>query len=169
MTSVRFDLVPDRSQVWVEGSSSIHPIHATATGLTGWVELSFGPDGLAATPAVTGEVRIEVERLRSGNPLVDAETRRRIDARRFPEIIGRVTSSARAGADQLALAGEISFRGETQPVEGDLFVGRHGDELRLAGEQTMDVRQWGLQPPRIGLVKVHPQIEVRLQAVALPA
>lgn len=169
MPTVRYDLVPDRSQVWIEGSSSIHPIHATATGLTGWVELAMEGDGVGATPKVTGGIRVEVDRLRSGNALVDAETRRRIDAGRHPEITGTVTGSTRLAADQLGLTGEITFRGETRPVRGELFVGMADGELRLAGEQQMDVRDWGLQPPRIGLVRVHPDITVRLQAVAVPA
>ena len=44
-----------------------------------------------------------------------------------------------------------------------------GDELRLAGSQELDVRDWGLQPPRVGLLRVHPAITVRFEAVARPA
>jgi polyisoprenoid-binding protein YceI len=166
MALARYELDPDRSQVSIDGSSSIHPIRATATGLHGWIELDIGPGGIASGSAARGEVRIEVDRLRSGNPLVDAETRRRIDARRHPEIVGVITGSSRPAGDRLALDGTISFRGETEPVAGDLFVALHDGQLRLAGEQVMDVRTWGLQPPRVGLVKVHPEITVRLQAVA---
>lgn len=167
MAAARYELDPERSQVWIEGSSSLHPIHATATGLAGGIALQLGADGLAAQPHVEGQVRIEVERLRSGNPLVDAETRRRIDARRFPEIVGTVTASKRTAPDQVVLRGQISFRGETREVEGNLRVERVGDELHLIGEQRFDVRAWGLQPPRLGLVKVHPEVTVRLDAWAI--
>lgn len=167
MPRIRHELDPDRSQVWIEGSSSLHPIHATATGLTGWVELLSG-GGPDAPPDVQGEVRVEVERLKSGNPLVDAETRRRIDARRYPEIVGTVTSSTRLAVDRVALTGDITFRGETKPVEGELQVTLEDDALRLAGSQQFDVRTWGLEPPRIGLVRVHPTITVRFEAVTRP-
>ncbi len=42
----RYELVPEESQVWIEGSSSVHPIRATASGLTGWVELTMVKNGL---------------------------------------------------------------------------------------------------------------------------
>ena len=58
MARARFELAPDRSQVWIEGSSSIHPIHATATGLGGWVALELARGAVAAKPKVAGEVRI---------------------------------------------------------------------------------------------------------------
>ena len=91
----RFDVEPGVSQVWVDGSSSVHPIHATATGVTGWIEL--GPDGdITSASRLAGEVRIVVDQLASGNALVDRETRHRIDAIRYPEIVGTVTAG---GAD----------------------------------------------------------------------
>ena len=167
MAATRFELDPERSQVWIEGSSSVHPIHGTATGLEGWVSLALDSVQVAAVPAVDGEVRIAVGRLRSGNPLVDAETRRRIDARRFPDIVGTVTGSTRAAGDRVALEGTIAFRGETQEVAGELTVGVADGEIHVTGEARFDVRTWGLQPPRLGLVRVHPDITVRLDAWAL--
>ena len=168
MGVTRFELDPERSQVWIEGSSSVHPIHATATGLVGAVTVDLDADGVAATPGVEGEVRIAVDRLRSGNPLVDAETRRRIDARRFPEIVGTVTGSQRLADDRVRMRGTIAFRGETQEVVGEIAVELHEGELRVRGEETFDVRAWGLQPPRLGLGRVRPDVTVRLDAWARP-
>ena len=96
----RYELVPESSQVWIEGSSSLHPIHATATGLSGWVELSLTRTGLRKSSGVTGEVRVDVSHLESGNSLVDRETRRRIDANRFPEIVGTAVASKRVASDR---------------------------------------------------------------------
>ena len=165
MARTRFELDPERSQVWIDGSSSIHPIRASATGVDGWIEVMLTATGVGATPKVAGEVRIEVERLKSGNPLVDAETRRRIDAGRYPEIVGTVTGSSRVDLQRLSLSGDITFRGETKPVDGELEVTIDADELHLAGEQQFDVRTWGLQPPKIGLLRVHPEVTVRFEAV----
>lgn len=167
MARIRYELDPERSQVWIEGSSSIHPIRASATGLHGWIELEDPADGLGSSPRVAGEVRIAVDRLKSGNPLVDAETRRRIDAGRHPEIVGAVAGSTGLGDDRVGLGGTIAFRGEVQPVEGELHITADGDELRLAGTQRFDVRRWGLQPPKIGLLRVHPDIDVRFEAIAV--
>ena len=174
--STRYELVPDESQVWIEGSSSLHPVRATATGLTGWVELSLTKAGLRAGSGVAGEVRVDVSRLESGNSLVDRETRRRIDANRFPEIVGTAVTSERVAPDRLTVEGDLAFRGETCRVAGDLWVSRIDPEpggssadanrLLLEGTQRLDVRDWGVKPPKLGLVKVHPDIEVRVRLLA---
>ncbi len=43
------------------------------------------------------------------------------------------------------------------------------DALLLEGGQRFDVRDWGLQPPRLGLLKVQPDIDVRVRLVAHPS
>ena len=175
--SRRHRIDPAASRVWIDGSSSVHPIRAEAGGLTGWVELTPAGDAPAGEatsgePALDGEVRIEVDRLRSGNSLVDRETRRRIDARRFPEIVGTVTSAATVGGTDgrtLAVTGDIAFRGEVRGVEGDLAVAAGPDgRLTIEGSATFDVRDWGLRPPRVGLLRVHPDVEVRIHLEAVP-
>lgn len=162
----RYVVAPE-SQVWIDGSSSVHPVRATATGLTGWVSLATTARGVAKAPGLGGEIRIEVGRLRSGNPLVDRETRRRIDAKRHPEIVGTVTAAERIAADRLRVTGTIAFRGQVQSVDGELAVELAPDRVTFDGSATFDVRDWGLQPPRVALLQVHPQVDVRIHVVAI--
>ena len=164
----RFTLLVDESQVWIDGSSSVHPIRATATGLSGWVELDVTVDGVAEGSNLAGEVRIEVDRLRSGNPLVDRETRRRIDAKHHPEIVGTVTAAARVAPDRMQVTGTIAFRGEVQTISGEITVGLDGDRLTIEGSTTVDVRAWGLEPPRVALLRVHPEVDIKIHVVATP-
>src|SRR5215475_7594864 len=91
----RFVFDPGLSQVWIDGSSSIHPVRATATGVTGWIALALSDDGIPDAAGLAGEVRIAVDRLASGNRLIDQETKRRINATRHPEIVGTVTAARR--------------------------------------------------------------------------
>jgi len=35
----RFRVIPERSQVWIEARSSLHPIHGEGTGIQGEAEL----------------------------------------------------------------------------------------------------------------------------------
>lgn len=160
MSATRRTIVPDRSQVWIDGSSSVHPIRASATGLDGWIELDDSTGALCA-----GVVEIAVEHLSSGNALVDRETRRRIDARRFPVIRGAV-SSVTGDPQHPAVEGRIDFRGESCEVTGELTVERTGTTVVVEGRQTFDVRDWSLKPPRLGLLRVHPDIEVRVHIEA---
>lgn len=162
----RYEIDPGSSEVWIEGSSSVHPIHAAATGLTGWVELAGAPGESLGDPGLEGEVRIEVERLQSGNPLVDRETRRRVDARSHPEIVGTVTGADWSTAGVLFVTGDIAFRGEVCSVTGEVTATGEADRLVLEGSATFDVRNWGLQPPRIALLRVHPDVDVRIHVEA---
>jgi polyisoprenoid-binding protein YceI len=162
----RFDFDPETSQVWIDGSSSVHPIRAAATGVTGWIELGLSTDGIASASRVAGEVHIAVDRLASGNALVDRETRHRINATRYPEIVGSVTAAERIDSERWAVTGDITFRGEVRSVSGELVVSLVAKQLIVEGTQTFDVREWGLQPPRIGFLRVHPDVRVRIHAVA---
>lgn len=162
----RYVVSADESRVWIDGTSSVHPIRATATGLTGWTAFATTTRGVAKAPDLQGEIRIEVGRLRSGNPLVDRETRRRIDAKHHPEIVGTVTSAERLGPGRLRVTGTIEFRGQVQAVTGELTVVIANDTVTLEGSATFDVRDWGLRPPRVALLQVHPEVDVRIHLVA---
>jgi polyisoprenoid-binding protein YceI len=161
----RYLIDAESSQVWVDGSSTVHPIHATATGLEGWIELA-GSATSGDRPIVAGEVRIDVDRLRSGNGLVDRETRRRIDAGRFPEIVGTLESATIVDGNRRAVTGTVAFRGHDRRVHGELTLDVNGDEVVVEGSQRFDVRDWGLEPPRLGLLKVRPDVDVRIHLVA---
>ena len=154
------------SQIWVDGSSSVHPIHAAATGVTGWIELGLSDGDIAGASRLAGEVRVVVDRLASGNALVDRETRHRIDATRYPEIVGTVTAAERIDSERFALTGDIRFRGQVRSVSGEVIVSLHGKELIVEGTQTFDTHAWGLRLPRIGFLRVHPDVRVRIRAVA---
>jgi hypothetical protein len=168
MIDRRFDLDPEVSQVWIDGSSSLHPIHASATGVTGWIELGLSGGGITTTSGLAGEIHVVVDRLASGNALIDRETRHRIDATRYPEIVGTVTTAERIDSRRFAVTGDIAFRGEVRSVAGELAVSFDGTQLVVEGTETFDVREWGLRPPRIGLLRVHPDVRVRIRAVANP-
>ena len=92
MALTRYTLDSVRSCVWVSGRSSLHPINTETRGITGWFEAATRADGsLDLDQPVSGELELAVERLTSGNRLYDRELRRRIDARRYPTIGGRLT------------------------------------------------------------------------------
>lgn len=69
-----------------------------------------------------------------------------------------------------AFAGEgtLDFHGVTRPLHGVLRLTEGADgALTLRGTAELDVTDFGVQPPSLLLVKVHPRIRVELSAVAL--
>lgn len=163
----RFEIDPDGSRVWVDATSSIHPIHSETSGLQGFFEASLTRRGLDLAAPVQGRLELAVGRLSSGNPLYDREMRRRVDARRFPTISGELTGIEQAERGAYTVRGDVTFRGVTRSYLDRLdvtLVDRR--TLRLAGSHVFDVRDFGFQPPRILTLRVHPDVAVRVEIVA---
>lgn len=164
---MRYQIVPKESQVWVRGSSNLHPVRANATGLEGWIDADVTPAGVEGPLA--GHIEIAVEALRSGNWLLERETRRRVDAKHHPLITGEVTGVQSAEGTALALTGVVDFRGESVEVEGDLEVTpTAGGGVHVEGEHVFDIRKWGLEPPSLLALRMHPDIHVRVSIQAEP-
>jgi polyisoprenoid-binding protein YceI len=164
----RFRIVPAASRVWIEARSTLHPIRTETSGLEGWIDLDVGQGGavdLATAPGAHVEFR--VDRLTSGNPFEDRELRRRIDARRFPLIAGDLTSMEATGeVGRYRVTGDLTFMGVTRPYEDEMMVAAADGSVTLAGEKTFDVRDFGLEPPRILLLRVEPHVSVKVAITA---
>lgn len=161
-----FRIVPEHSRVWVAARSSMHPVHGEASGLEGSIEAELNDGRLHLNGTSRIRIQLPVNRLASGNALEDAEMRRRIDARRHPTIRGEVTE-IRKITGGYHLVGDLTFHGVTRPVEGSVTVSApDGRTIVLEGEQTFDIREFGVQPPKLLLFQVHPDVVVRVRVVA---
>ena len=163
--AARYSFDSTRSCVWVSGRSSLHPINTETRGITGWFEASRGGDGsLDLDLPIEGELQLAVERLTSGNQLYDHELRRRIDARRYPTIKGRVTKiSANGTHPRYSVAGDIEFHGKTRSFEHGMDIEIGGDEVSLTGDYVFDIREFGMKPPSMLMIRVYPEIAVRVE------
>ena len=165
----RYRIVPERSRLWIDAKSSIHPIHAVTDGLEGHVELDTASDGAAdfGEPPV-GKLSLAVSRLRSGNVLEDRELHKRIDAKRYPTIDGMLTAVDRVdGTNRYRVSGDLAFRGVARQCEDELRVDVVDDRtIRLEGQSTFDIRDFGMEPPKILMLRVEPDVVVRIEVIA---
>jgi polyisoprenoid-binding protein YceI len=154
--------------VWIDARSNVHPIHTEARGLDGWVEFEFGDGAIKLDQTPRGHLEFPVELLKSGNPLEDRELRRRIDARRHPSILGDLKALKPSGApSHYEVEGELTFRGVSHTYQGEMTIEVLDDNtVRLAGEATFDIRDFGMEPPRILMLKVQPDVTVRVEIIA---
>ena len=166
MTPLRFTLDPVRSCIWVDARSNLHPITTQTRGLHGWVELSLRPDGCVDLDLpVAGHLEVAVDRFSSGNQLYDRELKRRIDARHYPLILGKITGvSSSDEADRYRVAGDLSFHGETRAFEHDMTIEvSDGSAIALKGERVFDIREFRMKPPSMLMLKVYPEVAVRVE------
>jgi polyisoprenoid-binding protein YceI len=163
----RYRIIPDRSRVWIDARSSVHPIHSTTDGLEGFVDLDADRDAVVG-PHPTARLSFPVDRLSSGNRFEDRELHKRIDARRYPTISGVLTGVvAAAGGGRFLVRGDLAFRGVTRSVEDWVTLNAVDDRtIRLVGESTFDVRDFGMEPPRILMLRVEPDVKVRVELFA---
>ena len=114
--------------------------------------------------SISGELQLAVEKLTSGNQLYDHELRRRIDARRFPTIEGRVTRIAADGSHpRYTVTGDIVFHGKTRSFEHVMDIQIGDDEVSLTGDYVFDIREFGMKPPSMLMIRVYPEIAVRVE------
>jgi polyisoprenoid-binding protein YceI len=165
-----YRIVPERSTASIEARSNVHPIRSRTNGLEGFVDLEMGRDGTVDLSAATAaRLSLPVNRLSSGNGMEDREMQRRIDARRYPTIDGVLDRLEPAGTDSTYLvSGDVTLRGVSCRHQDRMtirLVDAH--TIALAGKSRFDIREFGIEPPRILLLRVEPEVDVQVDIVAV--
>jgi polyisoprenoid-binding protein YceI len=156
---------PERSKVWAEARSSIHPVNVETSGLTGDIQAEV--EGGSVRLQAPFKVDIDAERLKSGNALVDVELQRRLETRKFPRVIGAVKEVGQDGSGRANLRGELTLHGVGKATDADVTVRALDDRtIEIEGEKIIDMRDFGLNPPKFLFFKVYPEVKVRARLVA---
>jgi polyisoprenoid-binding protein YceI len=153
--------------LWVEARSSLHPIKAESAAIQGTIEAEVNESGLDLSVPPKARIQIEVAALKTGNGLYDRELERRLEIRNYPRIVGEVLDVTEIGPDRrYKVRGNLSLHGVTKSVEGEVKLRvLEGSGFEIDGEQVFDMRDFGLAPPRILMLKVYPDVKVRAHVV----
>jgi len=167
----QYAVVPERSTVTIEARSSVGPIHWQAVGPTGWIEMRVSGGNVDVDPKPTARLELQIETLSSGNALYDAELLRRIDARRYPRAIVELRDVAPVGnVARYQLQGDLTFHGITREVRGTISAQfEESGAVKVGGEQIFDIRDFNVPSPTILMLKIFPDVRVRLDLEAQPA
>ena len=164
----RYRLVPERSKIWAEARSSLHPINVETAGLEGFVEMTIVDGHIDATAPVSGSVELDASLLKTGNGLYDRELESKLEMRKYPRVRGRVLSvKAADSVTTYRVQGELSLRGQTSAVQGDVRMRMiDANTVEFQGEQTIDIRNFGLEPPKFLMLRVYPEVKLRGLVIA---
>lgn len=131
------------------------------------VTLRFFAARLAIVPGTepAGDVPKVEERMRGPEVL---------DVTRYPEIAFASTSIRSQGTDgarvRIVVAGTLTLRGRSFPVEVPLEVSRDGGAIEVQGGVDLKLRELGIEPPSVaGVVKVADRFRLELDVRASSA
>jgi hypothetical protein len=163
-----FHLVPERCAVLIEVRSTVGPISFGTVDISGTIQAALADGVLRTDLRPTGKLTIDMTGLSSGNHFYDAELLRRIDARRFPTATVELRECAASGlGSRYRLAGELTFHGVTRPAEGTVTVEAKSDRrLVITGEQVFDISDFSVPSPTVLMLRIYPDVRVRLHAEA---
>jgi polyisoprenoid-binding protein YceI len=164
----RYRLVAERSKIWADARSSLHPISLETTGLEGLLEMTIVDGHIDTSAPVSGSVELDASLLKTGNGLYDRELERKLEMRKYPRVRGRVISvKALDSGTSYRVQGELSLRGQTSQVQGDVRMRIiDATTVEFQGEQTIDIRNFGLEPPKFLMLKVYPDVKLRGLVIA---
>jgi polyisoprenoid-binding protein YceI len=162
----RFVVTPEESQLSAIARSSLHAFSYRAP-LTGEIEATVRDGQFDLASAISGKLEVDLDSLRGDDPHTDGEMQRRLDTQRFPRARAAVQHVTTNGGDAYRLSGELTLRGQTRPLEGDATVTLAGDQLHATGSLTIDLREFGIKPPSLLILRVHPEIDITIDLVAV--
>lgn len=158
---------PERSVVAIQARSSVGPIEWEASGAEGWVDAEVADGAIDTSVPPKARLELPVRNLQSGNNLYDAELMRRINARRHPVTTVELTQAV-GDANRYQLVGNVTFHGVTKQLRGSVEASvEESGELRVIGEQTFDIRDFRVPSPTILMLKIFPDVRVRLRLEAV--
>jgi polyisoprenoid-binding protein YceI len=159
------------SMVWLVGESNLHPFTSKSTKIKISTTLKQGPtedfaDALQSGLVKDFTVNIPVKTLKSGDGLLDSNLYRAMNAESHPTIRFDMSrfKVKQTGPKELTLqaTGRLSIAGKEREVDllasGTVVEGK----IRVKGEQSLNMSEFGINPPTIllGSVKVKDKIIV---------
>ena len=154
--------------MWALARSSLHPIRVETSGLEGYLEAESVDGGVRLGLPI--HVELESSLIRSGNALLDGELERRLEVRKYRRVVGeaRELKTLDPAAGLYWVRGDLTLHGVTRVLDAHLTLRTLSDgAFELAGERAIDMRDFGLTPPKLLIFRVYPEVQLRLRLVAL--
>ncbi len=156
------------SRVVVKARSNIHDTETSWSALSGTIDADAAD--LAGLPAAA-EVTVDMTRYDAGDFLRNRKLRKDLSVDRYREARYRLTrlhDVVDRGGGRFAAAadGTVSWHGREVAVAAAGEGVFAGDELRATARFDLDVRSFGVDPPRFLMFKVENMVAVEVSLVA---
>lgn len=154
------------SGLWLEGDSTLHVFHSTAT------ELRASGEADASKPLLEGAMSdfsftVPVRGLKSGKVGLDQNMRKALKADQFPEIVFRLSRLSREegseGGARFEAAGTLTVAGRDKEVLLRPEAREEGGRFMIEGTQDLRMTDFGVKPPvmMLGAVRTRNEVKIR--------
>ncbi len=163
-----YTVLPERSAILIEVTTSLGPLSFGATGLEGFVTAAVRNGAFDLSVDPKAHLELQVRNLTSGNSAYDGELQRHIDARRYPAAYVDLHDVRHpVGSSSYLVEGEVVFRGVAQMIEGRVVAAvPEPDVVEVRGTTSLDIRSFDVPSPTAFLLKIEPEVKVSLQLQA---
>ena len=164
----KFRIAPEHSHLAIYARSNVGPIRWEGAEVSGSFEAEVVNSSIDTSVQPMGRIELALERLTSGNSVYDAELMRRLDARRYPVTVAELSFLDPAGhQNRYQVQGDLTVHGVTRDITGTLAVEIDGDEtVQIYGEKVIDIRDFNIPSPTILMLRIYPDVRVRMKLVA---
>jgi len=164
----RFQVNTAQSTVQVGLRVNLHPSHIKANALSGYIECEVDEQGKPRLDQpYTAELTLPVDAIKSGSGLQDREMRRRFDVSKYPTIIATVThGEALSGEGKYRAVAQLNMHGIKREISGDVQLNVDGTTMTIDGQQVINVKDFGIDPPRLIILKVEHDVDLQVHIVA---
>jgi hypothetical protein len=166
--TLRYTVSRAESVLTFAAKSTLHSVNGKNTMLDGFIEAGLNDEGrLIFDPLPSMHLDFLVEQLRSGNNMLDQQMWKLIDSKRFPRITADLRTLAPTDSPfHFTGSGDITLSGRVKRYAGEISFSVRGTDLIFEGDLDVDIRDFGLTPPNLLIIRVDPIVKVHLHLVA---
>ena len=165
----RYRVDTGQSQVSIGLRVNLHPSHITATGIRGELECELDDHGrVRLDRPYSAQLTLPVDSISSGIGLQDRLMRGRFDASRYPNITASVVSGEAIDVDEgrYRATAKLTMHGQTRDVTGEVQLTFTNGTVTVEAPATINMQDFGIDPPRLIVLKVEPDVDVSAHIVA---
>jgi len=179
----RFESIPDKSKVAVDGTSTMHDWTVKSRNISGHIAFKFdvAPDApaqiireaIVANPSAEVDVTIEVKSLKSGDKAMDKKMYEALKRDDHPTITYRLTkielakgTTAEQTRFDVDTTGDLTIAGTTRELQMPMVLEVvDAQHLRISGQVPMKMTTYKVKPPEamLGMIKSGDKIKVAFE------
>jgi polyisoprenoid-binding protein YceI len=159
------NLEPKATVIAFSVGATGHVVHGSLFLDTGEVRFDL-ESGLA-----DGEIRVDARKAETGNKKRDKNLHVKVlESERFPFFVFRPTTVqgefSGSGSSELTLSGKLTIHGDEHDLEIPIQTKTVDGRLFATAEFVVPYVKWGMHRPSVFLLKVAPEVEVRIETTA---